>query len=214
MADPIRPNDPRRNDGTVPTHIHVEKTKEMNWLPWLLLALGVLALLWFLLRPKHDVVQTTTTTTQTEAATAPVATTSGTASDTPAYMVGGLGDFLKGSDAAPRTFQFDKLHFDTAKADIRAEDRPALNETATVLKQYGTAKIRIAGYADARGTAAANQQLGQARAEAVKAALVAAGIDAARIAAVSGGESDPAAMNGTAQGQAENRRTELVVVSR
>ena len=28
-----------------PSHIHIEKKKGVNWLPWLLLALGVLALL-------------------------------------------------------------------------------------------------------------------------------------------------------------------------
>lgn len=216
MADPINPNDPRRTtEGAPPTHIHVEKNKSVNWLPWLLLALGVLALLWFLLKPKHEVTVTTTTDT-TAASTAPVATPTATpaVSDTPGYVIGGLGDYLKGTEAAPRTFAFDKLHFDTAKSDIRAEDQGVLNDVATTLKQYGNVKVRIEGYADARGDAATNQQLGQARAEAVKAALVKSGIDAGRIDAVSGGASNPADTNATSQGQAENRRTELVVTSR
>ena len=56
--------------------------------------------------------------------------------------------------------------------------------------------------------------LGQDRAEAVKAALVGAGIDGGRIEAVSGGSGDPVDTNATAQGQQQNRRTELVVTGR
>jgi outer membrane protein OmpA-like peptidoglycan-associated protein len=48
----------------------------------------------------------------------------------------------------------------------------------------------------------------------VKAALVAKGVDAARIETVTGGESDPVDTNATAGGRFENRRTELVVTAR
>ena len=96
----------------------------------------------------------------------------------------------------------------------RLEQPAEVDEVATVLKQYGNARIRVAGYADARGSEPANVQLGQARADAVKAALVAKGIDAGRIDTTTGGESDPVATNATAPGQFENRRTELVVLSR
>lgn len=48
----------------------------------------------------------------------------------------------------------------------------------------------------------------------IKAGLVVQGIDASRIETVSGGEADPVDTNATAAGQAENRRTELVVTSR
>ena len=58
------------------------------------------------------------------------------------------------------------------------------------------------------------QRLGKARADSVKAALVAKGIDGARIETISGGENDPVDTNATASGQAENRRTELVVIAR
>lgn len=48
----------------------------------------------------------------------------------------------------------------------------------------------------------------------MKAALVSQGVEASRIDTVSGGASDPVASNDTAAGQAENRRTELVVTGR
>ena len=215
MADPINPN--RSTVGAPPTHIHVEKTKGTNWLPWALLALGILALLWFLLKPKHEVVQTTTTTTQTDAMSTAAPAASAPATGVVASAsnaIGGLGAYLKGTEAAPRTFEFDTLHFDTAKSDIRAEDQSVLNDVAGTLKQYPSVKVRIVGYADARGDAASNVTLGQSRADAVKAALVKDGIDGARIETQTGGANEPAATNATAQGQAENRRTELVVTAR
>ena len=64
------------------------------------------------------------------------------------------------------------------------------------------------------GSSAANDTLGKERADAVKVALVKQGVDAGRIETVSGGEADPVDSNATASGQAQNRRTELVVTSR
>ena len=89
-----------------------------------------------------------------------------------------------------------------------------MDAVATTLKQYPNAKIRIAGYADTRGTEPANVALGKARAESVKTALVAKGIDGGRIETVTGGDTDPVDTNATPAGRAENRRTELVVTQR
>uniref|UniRef100_UPI0020C703E9 OmpA family protein n=1 Tax=Sphingomonas bacterium TaxID=1895847 RepID=UPI0020C703E9 len=142
-----------------------------------------------------------------------VASTAGAPRSAALAGVSGLNTYLGGTDAAPRSFTFEKLKFDTAKSDIRPADAGEIDTIATTLKQYGTAKVRIAGYADARGSDAANAALGKSRADAVKAALVAKGIDGGRIETVSGGAADPVDTNATASGQAENRRTELVVVS-
>ena len=208
MADP--------NDGA-PTHIHIERDgkKGFNWLPWLLLALGLLALLFALSRcNRHNdavvaPVTENTTTTNTVVAETPNATKADALRG-----VSGLGTYFAGTEAAPATFTFEKINFDTAKSAIRPQDQAEVDQVAGVLKQYGNAKIRIAGYADARGTEPANVKLGKDRAEAVKAALVAKGIDAGRIETATGGESDPVDTNATATGRFENRRTELVVVSR
>ena len=74
--------------------------------------------------------------------------------------------------------------------------------------------MKIIGYTDARGSAPGNSTLGQQRADAVTAALIAKGVDKGRITSVSGGESNPTQTNATAQGQFENRRTELVVTAK
>jgi outer membrane protein OmpA-like peptidoglycan-associated protein len=204
--------DPHNTDGAPPRSVHIEK-KKVNWLAWIALAAGILALLFALSRCGRDetvAVAPAPSSTPTEV----VATTPGAASATALAGTSGLGGYLSGTEAAPRTFQFEKLTFDTAKSALRPEDAQEVATIATVLKQYGNTRVRIAGYADNRGPAAANVALGKARADAVKAGLVAQGIDAARIETVSGGESDPVDTNATTSGQAENRRTELVVTSR
>ena len=208
MADPNE----KRTDGAPPSHIHIEK-KKTNWLAWLLLALGVLALLFGLSRCNRNDATETTTTTNTNTSTVVAQTP-----DAPkaAALVGtsALGGYLAGTQATPQTFTFEKLNFDTAKSDIRPADQADVDQVASTLKQYPNAHIRIAGYADTRGNETANVALGKARADSVKAALVAKGIDGGRIETVTGGTTDPVDTNATASGRAENRRTELVVTQR
>ena len=83
-----------------------------------------------------------------------------------------------------------------------------------ILAAYPKAVVRLVGYADARGTDAANAKLGADRAAAVAKALADGGIDAKRISTASGGDSNPVASNATAGGQFQNRRTELVVTAK
>lgn len=213
----VDPND-TRPDGA-PSHIHIEKDKKgFNWLPWLLLALGLLALLFALSRCDREEavapVPVDNTTAAADTGAGVVATTPNAPQADALAGTSGLGTYLAGTEPTPRTFVFEKLNFDTAKSDVRAADAAEVDQVAQVLKQYGNARIRIAGYADSRGTEPANMALGKARADAIKAALVAKGIDAGRIELVTGGENDPVDTNATVGGRFENRRTELVVTAR
>jgi outer membrane protein OmpA-like peptidoglycan-associated protein len=201
-----------------PSHIHIEK-KSSNWLPWLLLALGLLALLLALSRCSRDkdvgvVPEATEATSAAQGAPQVLATTANAGAATALVGTSALGSYLAGTRPTPQTFTFEKLNFDSAKSEVRPADADEVNQVAATLTRYPTAKIRIAGYADARGAEPANVALGKARAESVKAALVAQGIDAARIEIVTGGESDPVDTNTTAGGRFENRRTELIVTAR
>ena len=204
----LPPGNGKNTGGAPPEHIHIGPAKKTNWLAWILLALGILAALLALSRCHR------TDTVSTTAAATGVAGDATVVAATTTASVGELGDYLAGTETAPRTFAFDNLNFDTAKSDIRPADQATVDQVATVLAQYPKARIRIAGYADARGSDASNLKLGGDRAEALKAALIAKGINAGRIETVSGGMDDPVATNATARGEAENRRTELVVLSR
>lgn len=214
------PDNPEHREGA-PSHIHIEKKEGFNWLPWLLLALGLLALLFALSRCNRDndavVVPAetpTATAAESQAPGAVVATTPNAATSAAAAGTSGLGTFLAGTEPTPRTFQFEKLNFDSAKSDVRPADAAEVDQVAATLKQYPNARIRIAGYADARGAEPANMALGKARADAIKAALATKGVEGSRVETVSGGENDPVDSNATASGRFENRRTELVVTAR
>lgn len=215
-------NSDHKGDGAPPSKVHVgPATKKKNWFPWLLLGLGLLALLFGLQRCSND---EAVTRVETAPATSPVADTAVVPAPAPtapaagitAVLAGasGVGSYLAGTEALPRTFVFEKLYFDTAKSDIRAADREELSMLGAAMTQYPNSRIQIVGYADARGNASANETLGKERAESVKATLVADGIAADRIDIASGGETNPAETNATSTGQAENRRTELIVLQR
>jgi outer membrane protein OmpA-like peptidoglycan-associated protein len=206
------PND-SRPEGT-PSHIHIEK-KKTNMLAWLLLALGILALLLALARcHKDEPAAVAPAAAPTPAPATVVGATPDAGKSTALMGTSGLGTYLAGSEVTPRTFVFEKLNFDTAKSDIRPADTAEVDAVAATLAKYPTTHIRIAGYADATGNDAANVALGKARADSVKSALVAKGIDASRVDTVSGGSGDPVDTNATPGGRFENRRTEVVVTSR
>jgi outer membrane protein OmpA-like peptidoglycan-associated protein len=101
--------------------------------------------------------------------------------------------------------------FATGKADLQPESRPVLKEIASTMKKYGDLQILIEGHTDNVGAAASNLSLSDARAAAVKAALVSEfGLDAARITTKGFGDTKPSAPNTTALGRAQNRRVEIV----
>ena len=101
--------------------------------------------------------------------------------------------------------------FATGKADLQPESRPVLKEIAETLKQHADLKILIEGHTDNVGAPAANLSLSEARAAAVKAALVSQfGADGNRITTKGFGDTKPAVPNTTPEGRAQNRRVELV----
>lgn len=101
--------------------------------------------------------------------------------------------------------------FDTAKADIKPESKPALDEIAKLLKAEATLKLRVVGHTDNQGSLDSNIALSKRRAEAVNAALTSQyGIPAARLSAFGVADLAPVASNGDEGGRAKNRRVELV----
>jgi outer membrane protein OmpA-like peptidoglycan-associated protein len=100
--------------------------------------------------------------------------------------------------------------FDPGQAVIKPASQPTLDQLAGLLKSQPGLRFRIEGHTDADGDAPANLRLSQARAEAVRAALVRAGIASSRLNAQGFGETKPLAPANTASAKAHNRRVEFV----
>jgi outer membrane protein OmpA-like peptidoglycan-associated protein len=87
-----------------------------------------------------------------------------------------------------------------------------LNEVADALiKGNPDSNMVVEGHTDSQGQAKYNKELGQKRADAVKAQLVARGVAADRINAVGIGADRPLAPNTSAENRANNRRVEIIV---
>ena len=62
--------------------------------------------------------------------------------------------------------------FESGKSDLKPESTPTLKAIAAAMKSHPDLKVEIQGHTDNVGAAASNLTLSQARADAVKAALV------------------------------------------
>jgi outer membrane protein OmpA-like peptidoglycan-associated protein/uncharacterized protein YidB (DUF937 family) len=105
------------------------------------------------------------------------------------------------------------INFPTASAEIPAAGKALLQQAAGAFKQLpaGTV-VEIGGYTDNTGDPAANVQLSQQRAEAVRAGLIQAGVDPNMLVAKGYGSAAPIAGNDTLEGRFRNRRIEYRVI--
>lgn len=92
--------------------------------------------------------------------------------------------------------------------------RAALDRNAAWLRRWPSTKVTIEGHADSRGTNEYNIALGDRRAAAAREYLVALGITADRLAAVSKGEEQPFCREETEACWARNRRGYFVITGK
>jgi peptidoglycan-associated lipoprotein len=102
------------------------------------------------------------------------------------------------------------VFFDFDKYDIKPEYQDLIKAHAAHLGKYQNLKLLIQGNADERGSREYNLALGQKRADAVRKALGALGVAAARIESVSLGEEKPKAKGHDEASWAENRRSDIL----
>ena len=101
------------------------------------------------------------------------------------------------------------VYFYSGKTVIVDKVSASLDQMATILKGYPTAKFSVEGHTDSDGSDESNQKLSEDRANVVKNALIERGVSGDSLEAVGFGETSPIATNATAKGKAENRRTEV-----
>jgi peptidoglycan-associated lipoprotein len=103
------------------------------------------------------------------------------------------------------------IHFAVDRAAVRPEDAAALDANAQWLKANPGVLVAIEGHADERGSDAHNLALGDRRAKAARDALVARGIEPARITIRAYGEQRPVCTERGAACWAKNRRAHFLV---
>jgi outer membrane protein OmpA-like peptidoglycan-associated protein len=105
----------------------------------------------------------------------------------------------------------DDIAFAPGQASLRPAAKASLGKLVAFVNRDPSKPIRIEGHTDSSGNSHANQVLSQRRADAVRDALIAAGVAANRITTAGLGESQPVADNGTEEGRARNRRVDVIL---
>ena len=102
------------------------------------------------------------------------------------------------------------IFFDYDKYDVRAADQGSFQSDAQFLQQHPNIRFTIEGHCDERGSTEYNLALGSNRADAVKNALIQAGVSGDRIKTFSYGKEKPFCSESNESCWQQNRRAHFV----
>lgn len=103
--------------------------------------------------------------------------------------------------------------FNVNSADLSAGAKKDIEKLATSLKQNPGTNVIIEGHTDNTGSYELNQKLSERRAQAVANYAKSLGVDGSRLQAKGYSYDQPIADNSTAEGRAQNRRVEIIIVA-
>lgn len=105
------------------------------------------------------------------------------------------------------------VHFATDKYNINEASQVTLDKLAGILTEYPETDVLVVGHTDSVGAEEYNMTLSKNRAQAVTNYFVGVkGLSSGRFSTHWYGETSPIASNDTAEGRAENRRVNIVIV--
>lgn len=116
----------------------------------------------------------------------------------------------RGADLVWR--QFGDVRFEVGKADLRPSDADRVSELAAYLKQNPTFRVELEGFADPRGSETYNMKLSTRRVNAVRDALIAAGVQKERILVGAYGELNVKCIQNVEACYQQDRRVEMIVL--
>ena len=105
------------------------------------------------------------------------------------------------------------IYFDFDSAEIKGQGTDVVAVHAKYLAAHSSARVRLEGHTDERGSREYNIGLGERRAQAVRRALLLQGAADAQISTVSYGEERPAVPGHDEAAWAKNRRVEIVYLT-
>ena len=105
------------------------------------------------------------------------------------------------------------IQFEFNSSALTADSESGIQILTDFLKRNPDLKVELAGHTDNVGNESYNQKLSADRAEAVRKALVANGIEENRLTAKGYGASKPLVPNDTEEHRAVNRRTEMIITN-
>ena len=104
------------------------------------------------------------------------------------------------------------IQFEYNSSALTEDSQAGIQVLADFLKRNPELRVELAGHTDDVGSAAYNLKLSSERAEMVREALIAKGIEAIRLTAKGYGDTRPLYPNDSEERRAMNRRTEMIII--
>lgn len=225
--------------GVLPEDENTQKRSKSDRLPWLIGALVLLVIMWWLRNCREKQDHSGETTVVVEDSVQQSGNTLVSESRTVASHLGvffkkrlpggvelnipeqgienNLIKFIEDpTKSVDKTtwFNFDRIIFETGSSRLRGASLEQTENLASILKAYPDVNLKIGGYTDNTGDSVNNLKLSDERAKAVKAAIENEGVSQERLEAEGYGNAFPVASNETEEGRTRNRRISVRVIKK